>query len=83
ELLRINPEYKAALVGETVDYAKLNDVTSKTVTNLMRIAEKKKLLVQQEAALAAVGELRSGGGITAEETLTAFLSSDVSEIYEK
>jgi len=83
ELLRINPEYKAALVGETVDYAKLNDVTSKTVTNLMRIAEKKKLLAQQEAALAAVSELRSGGGITAEESLTALLSSDVTEIYEK
>jgi tape measure domain-containing protein len=83
ELLRINPEYKAALVGETVDYAKLNDVTSKTVTNLMRIAEKKKLLAQQEAALAAVSELRSGGGITAMETLDAFLSSDVTEIYKK
>lgn len=83
ELLRINPEYKAALVGEKVDYAKLNDVTSKTVTNLMRIAEKKKLLAQQEAALAAVSELRSGGGITAMETLDAFLSSDVTEIYKK
>jgi tape measure domain-containing protein len=83
ELLKINPEYKAALTGETVDYSKLNDVTSKTIVNLIRIAEKKKLLAQQDAALAAVSDLRKGGGITAEESLTAFLSSDVSEIYEK
>lgn len=83
ELLKINPEYKSALTGEAIDYAKLNDVTSKTITNLIRIAEKKKLLAQQEAALDAVSELRSGGGITAEERLTALLSSDVTEIYEK
>jgi tape measure domain-containing protein len=83
ELLRINPEYKAALSGEIVDYVKLNDVTSKTVTNLIRVAEKKKLIAQQDAAIAALTELRSGGGITAEESLTAFLSSDITEIYEK
>lgn len=74
-LIAINPEYKSALEGEVINYAKLNDVTSKTISNLIKVAEKKKLVAQMDAAVGALEELRSGGGITYGETMDAYLST--------
>lgn len=64
ELIKMNPEFSEVLKGDKTNFGELNRVAGNTVTQLIRVATAKKLVAQQQAAIDALEELRSGGGLT-------------------
>lgn len=70
ELIKINPEFKKVLEGNTISMSAFNDMVEKTNTNLMRQAAAKSLMAQLDQVNQKLENLRNNKpGINAEADL--------------